>query len=573
LISSLFMLGSCLGGVFSERLLVRPAKEPPYLLAACLLAHLIVVSLIPLVPENAARSVYAVLFTACGFFVGIYFPMAACRLRVAGRSPAASGSNLEMLDHVGGAAGALLTGCMLLPVLGGELALAVLALLVAVNLAPALVRARPIVVSHEADAFDRLARPVGYTAFGIGAFLLISSLLVSVVQTGKEERLLFAAAREMIREVELTEQRAQLDDGSVIAYLTASDGSLVFSTGPFAEGVQGYGGPIVLAAYVERQGTLVDFRIIRSNETPAYVDSLRRDWLTGLPGSNVFEPSPFDHVDALSGATMTSEAILRTLEQSGRGFAAAVLGMQTEGPPRAPTSWLPSKEFVCLAVLMVLALAVRQRPGTWRRRTFLLGSLLLTGVLLNLQYSTQHVMALLSLRLSGAWLSGSFFLVLLIPLCVLLFGNVYCGYVCPFGALQELVGELRPARLVSDPDKRVWRYARAVKYALLLLLAVLFALTRDYAVLSADPLTTIFSTLRDWPILSTAVVILALSMVFRRFWCRNLCPAGAFLALLCGAKLFKTLSPPTAPRRCDLGVRVSSELDCLCCDRCRCEEN
>ncbi|HNT88474.1 MAG TPA: 4Fe-4S binding protein, partial [Candidatus Hydrogenedentes bacterium] len=60
----------------------------------------------------------------------------------------------------------------------------------------------------------------------------------------------------------------------------------------------------------------------------------------------------------------------------------------------------------------------------------------------------------------------------------------------------------------------------------------------------------------------------ALSFPYRRFWCRNLCPAGAFLALLNRPRILRRLSPPTHPARCDLGVRNAEELDCIRCDRC-----
>jgi len=224
---------------------------------------------------------------------------------------------------------------------------------------------------------------------------------------------------------------------------------------------------------------------------------------------------------------------------------------------------------VALAVLMLTAIGLRYVPGTWTRRAFLFLCVLVGGVLLNLQYSTQQVMALLSFQLPGSWLSGSFFLAFFVPLLVLFFGNVYCGYVCPFGALQELVGDLRPGQIATDPAKSVWRYGRAVKYVLLLLVVILFSVTWNYAVLAADPLITFFSRLRDPVVVVIGGGVIALSFVFRRFWCRNLCPAGAFLALLCGIRPLKRLRRPTGPARCDLGVRTASELDCLHCDRCR----
>jgi polyferredoxin len=135
--------------------------------------------------------------------------------------------------------------------------------------------------------------------------------------------------------------------------------------------------------------------------------------------------------------------------------------------------------------------------------------------------------------------------------------------------LQELVGDLRPRKLETDPEKSAWRYGRAVKYVLLALLVVLFGLTRDYSVLAADPLLTVFSPLRDQWALWLALGVVVLSFFFRRFWCRNLCPAGAFLALLGGAGILKRLMPPGSPGRCDLGVRTVGELDCLFCDRCK----
>ena len=423
LISSLFMLGSCLGSLLSERLLVRLMSEPRYLSAVFVLAHLVLIGSIYQLPEDASATPFALLFAGCGFFVGIYFPVAAHRLRAAGRSPAAAGSNLEMLDHVGGAIGAVLTGWFLLPVLGGGLALCVLSLLVAVNLTPTFVGARPVQLPPETDRFDRVVRPAGYTMVGVAAFALIASQIVAAVQTGQAAQRLLAAAKAMTGSTELVEQHATMDDGTVVTYFSVAEcgegnSGFVFGSAPFAEGISGYGGPIDLVVSVDVDGTLRDLHVLRSNETPAYLESLH-GWLEDLRGSKIFRTAPFEDIDALSGATMTSEAVLKTLEQSGPRFAAAALGLDVEKPPVAVETWVPDREFVCLAILMAAAVSIRHWPGVWTRRMFLLASLLLTGVLLNLQYSTQQVMALLSGQLPGAWLSGSFFLVVLVPVLVL----------------------------------------------------------------------------------------------------------------------------------------------------------
>ena len=63
--------------------------------------------------------------------------------------------------------------------------------------------------------------------------------------------------------------------------------------------------------------------------------------------------------------------------------------------------------------------------------------------------------------------------------------------------------------------------------------------------------------------------MLALSLFFSRFWCRNLCPAGAFLSLWNGLRLTPRLRRPVRPNQCPFGVLTPTDLDCLNCDRCR----
>ena len=572
LISSLFMFGSFAGSLLSERLVGRERRERRLLLPGCLLLNLAFLALVTVVPEDAPRSAHAALFVGCGVFVGLYFPIGAHRLSAAGQTAAPAGASLEMLDHWGGAAGALLSGWLLLPLLGTWLTLCVAALLVGVNLVPAVFRARPGYLSAGADWFDRLVRPAGYTLLGVAASVLAASHIVAAVQAERRGQRMHEAVRIMTGSDNLVLKTVAREDGKTLRFWSVpdsadADGGFVFSTESLAGGVSGYGGPVVMAVYVSRDGTLRDLRIVQSHETPAYLESLR-DWLNELPGHDTFQPAGFEGVDAVSGATMTSEAILKSLRQAGPKFASNALGIEVD-TAAPPVRHQLDRQFVCLSILLGIAVVLCHIPQVWVRRGMLLATLVLTGFVWNLQYCSQQVMGILSFNLPGNWLSGSFFLVLIVPITVMLVGNVYCGYVCPFGALQELVGDLRPRKLDTDPRKSVWRYGRAVKYVLLALVVVLFGLTRDYGVLSADPLLTVFSPLRDHWALWLALGLVVSSFVFRRFWCRNLCPAGAFLALLGGVRILRRLMPRTGPARCDLGVQVTGELDCLFCERCK----
>jgi hypothetical protein len=221
-----------------------------------------------------------------------------------------------------------------------------------------------------------------------------------------------------------------------------------------------------------------------------------------------------------------------------------------------------------MAVLALLALAHRFRPGAQTRRLFLLTTLVCAGLWLNVQFSMQQVLTLVTCNVGGTGMTGAFFLLAMVPVVVVLFGNVYCGYLCPFGALQELVGDFGARLGVRTVPKTDWRYARAVKFALLFGLLGLFAFTRDFTLLDADPLVGFFSGSLDGGVFAIGVAVVVLSLFFKRFWCRNLCPAGAFLAILNGVRGLGRFLPRRYVGRCDLGVRSLRDLDCIDCDRC-----
>jgi spermidine synthase len=574
LVSALFMFGTFAGSVLLERWLGRRAEAPTGLVPVLLVAHLLVIGAIVVLLPTASAPVFGLLFGLTGFFTGVYFPVAAHRFRAAGRSALASGAALESLDHLGAAGGAVLTGLGLLPLFGSAWTAGLMALLVGTNLPPGFQARR----AHRApDPWERVVRPLGYALFGLGALALGASLIVSEARRGETARRLVDAARAMIGSAELEARAARTDRGATIVYFAGTDPeenaeALVFGTHGLATGSVGYGGPITLAVRITKKGVLEDYRILHSRETPAYLE-LVRPWKRKLIGRNLFEPEPFPDVDVVSGATLTSNALMRTLQSAARAFAVDALGLEPASAP--PPAVVPRADprFWWLAGFLVAAIALRFRPTRVTRRIFLLAVVVILGFYLNLQFASQHAFSLLSLELPALGASAAFFMVVVVPIATLLVGNVYCGYVCPFGAMQELVGELRDKAAATDPRWAVWRYGRMVKYLLLTLLAVAFAITRDYTVLAADPLTTFFGAGRGGATLLIALGALALSLPYRRFWCRGLCPAGAFLSLLNRFRLLRWLSPGTRPGRCDLGVRHDRELDCLRCDRCNHAKN
>jgi len=566
LVTALFMLGSFLGSTILAHCL-RKRHEPRWLLPLLLAAHAGLVGVVALSPYGFPMAGYVALFALAGAVTGAYFPLGVHRLARAGVAATRSGADLESLDSLGGMIGGILTGVALLPLFGAPGTLIIVGALLAANLPPAFLAARRPSKPRETTAFDRWSRPLGYWLLGAAAFAVIASDLAAYGSQGASVQRLYEAARRMTGGAALGEKAASAG-GEPIVYFETDEG-YVFSSEAFAEDAAGYGGPITAALYTDKEGVLKDFVFLDWNETPAYVAKLD-EWTETVKGRPLFVAGALNEIDAVSGATLTSVAVRRILAASGAGFARDVLGIAiSEGQPAPRAGRGPDRDFLLLAGFIIAALLLHLRPHPWVRRALLAASVGILGFYANLQFSAQHVFSLLSLRLPALRLDGAFLMVIVIPIVVLFAGNIYCGYVCPFGALQELLGDLGAAvKGKGDVSKRVWRYGRAVKYVLLALLAFAFAFSRDFGVLASDPLTTAFSLSWDALVAGLIVASLVLSFFYRRFWCRNLCPVGAFLALLNGVCFLRRWLPKPRPADCDLGVRNSAELDCIRCDRC-----
>lgn len=572
LLTSVFMLGLAGGGTLCDHVLSARNWPPRRVLAGALCSHLLLLVLAGLGASMAGRGVLVVLLALSGIMSGCYVPLAVAFWRKAGVGRWQSGAAVEWSDHLGGAGGGLLAGLLLLPVFGSQYTLVFLILAVASNLVP-LVTPRATEPVQMQSRTDLLIRQIAYIAIGVTVFCLWGSRLLARSEREDAAARFRQAAETLAGAEKLVPLTAGVHGGEAFALVDAltstnSARGYVFGTAALAPDVQGYGGPLTLAVRIDTHGVLQGLRIVETHETPAYLEAVS-SWLARLTGHTLFTLSPLPKMDAVTGATVSSEAVLAALRQAGPAFAREALGRKVGGPAVAERRGALPAGTILLAGLAVAALVLRRHPGSRWRWLLLVPVILGAGLVHNVQYSSSHVLAFLGTHWPAVGWGPAFALVVMVPLLVMSVGNIYCGYLCPFGLLQEVIGELRPRNWNPDPSPQVWRYARLLKYALLLVLVLGFALTRDARVASGDPLILVFGPAGSLAGTGFVIALLALALVYRRFWCRHLCPAGAFLALLNGVRLFRLWIPRVIPGRCRFGVRSERDLDCLCCDRCR----
>ncbi len=229
------------------------------------------------------------------------------------------------------------------------------------------------------------------------------------------------------------------------------------------------------------------------------------------------------------------------------------------------------------------------------RYSYLSVVLVWLGFVMNAQLSVVNVFTFIGSLITGFdW--GYF---LMAPLIFILWSGVaaglllwgrgpFCGWLCPFGALQEITNRL--GRLLKIPqitlpfwlNERLW----ALKYLIFLgLLAVsLYSLSLAEVLSEVEPFKTaiILKFHRPWPYVVYAGLLLVVGLFIERFFCRYLCPLGAALAIPDKLSLFSWLKRhrecgnpcqicrhacPTAAIHPDGRINVNECIYCLDCQK------
>ena len=172
-----------------------------------------------------------------------------------------------------------------------------------------------------------------------------------------------------------------------------------------------------------------------------------------------------------------------------------------------------------------------------------------------------------------AWYLLSFFVLA----STVLWGRLYCGRICAFGALTQLMDLAVPRKLRVEVPAKLEQRANAIKYGLLVAVLVYFVATRDVAVYRyVEPfwMFGLFGTTPMW--IGLAVLLLATVFV-RNLYCRFLCPVGALLGVISKLTVFKIKrwsecnTCKICEKTCEWGaIRGPKiiEAECVRCDDC-----
>ncbi len=197
---------------------------------------------------------------------------------------------------------------------------------------------------------------------------------------------------------------------------------------------------------------------------------------------------------------------------------------------------------------------------------------------------------------SGYKYRVSFYVLGMLMLFGILLGRVVCGFLCPFGLLQDLLYKI-PAKKLNVPGK-VDKCLRYLKYVVLFLLVILLpTLIRDEfgfgttyfckyvcpagtlgggipLLIKNEGLRQTIGALFQWK-LTVLIVIMVLAILIYRPFCKYLCPLGAFYSFFHKFSLYRLsvdkeqcVDCGVCERACKMGVEVTKEINSPECIRC-----
>jgi polyferredoxin len=169
----------------------------------------------------------------------------------------------------------------------------------------------------------------------------------------------------------------------------------------------------------------------------------------------------------------------------------------------------------------------------------------------------------------------------------ILLGPAFCGWICPFGTVQEFVAKLgrkllgrRYGKIIPKRLDSVLKYLR---YVVLILVVVMTAISGKLLFSNVDPYYALFQFWTGEVAITAFIalgVVMGLSLIVERPFCRYACPYGAFLGLTNYFRIMPIrrnegtcISCSKCDKACPMGVTVSNKttirdtacISCLLC--------
>jgi len=310
----------------------------------------------------------------------------------------------------------------------------------------------------------------------------------------------------------------------------------ILRTSPVSDSIVGYQGPTDTLIALDSDDNVAGIAVSRSYDNEPYIRWIREDTyflalFNDLTLNRLAEPdAEMDQVEGVSGATMTSMAIVQSLVAAAKQHQQSEAQQSTQR--RTAIHWTMGDAGTAVVVLFGLVVSLTSlRLSTAGRTVF---QIVLVGYLGLINGDLVSQAMLVGWAQSGVpWRHAAGLLVLtLAAVCIPVTAgrNVYCNHLCPHGAAQQLLRNRLPWRLKLHKG-----IARTLRTIPLFLLAwcVLVAMTHiPFSLAGIEAFDAWIFRVAGWASIMIAVAGLVASMFVPMAYCRFGCPTGSVLNYL-----------------------------------------
>lgn len=279
-----------------------------------------------------------------------------------------------------------------------------------------------------------------------------------------------------------------------------------------------YGGPLSVAVILNENKVIERVALVESSDTTTYIQRvLDAGILDDFLGANT---QYLPEIEAVTGATLSSNAMKEGVKK-----AIAVIDGKNQGDSTFPLSSNEIAKIGSTLYIFMVAYIITSSMYRWNKNYARWALLAVSTVTIGFMYGTQFSLSSLVLLLSGVWLSGlasyASLLCLICAIAIFFFSkkNLYCNFICPFGAIQEGLGRITQCSAVKRPEYMKW-IARI--FSLVAMCAALYF--RNASVAQYEPFGIAFSFIGSTFIFALTISIVIASFFIRRPWCMLLCP-------------------------------------------------
>ena len=301
-----------------------------------------------------------------------------------------------------------------------------------------------------------------------------------------------------------------------------NDGYKVISTKNIAKDIFGFAGNIPLLIYL-KDNKVSNISVQQHTESEEFFSSVINNGLLNKWNGLSLEEAKKIKVDAVSGATMSSTAIIESVDR-------ALLYESNEITTNKTMAFKWNN--ISFWIILIVVLSAMFIPIFYKNKRYRNIQLIMNVIILGFWGGN-----FVSISLLVNFFSNGFnILISIIPILLLitaflfpLFGKKghYCAWVCPMGSLQELLGRSIKYKIKIKPKTlKYLDYGREAIW-LIVLSTMLIGITFD--MMNYEVFSAFLFTKASIPVLIISVIFMVSSLFIQRPYCRFICPTGSIL--------------------------------------------